>query len=285
MASSAVPTEVITIYNSALEHSNRGELELAIDEYRKAIKIHPDFVEAYNNIGEIYSRMGDHKQAISSYREALNIEKHYRVLLNIGVEYYNNRDLASALKFFNESLSLRPDFLEGNYYTGLIYYEQENYENAADYLSVVIRQDRKHLKANYLLSHIYYQWKDYHRTLQHLDNIKDIAEDKTFINRYYGFCYYYLGDYKKAVTFLTGALESHPVYSKFAQYLKGLTYENKMKEIDDIEKEISILEAKRQSAKLEIKDATRLSMLYIFNDENDRAEKLLISLKQEMGIK
>ncbi len=60
--------------------------------------------------------------AISSYMKALDIEKNNRVLLNLGVEYYNRRDYVTALKYFKESLSRDGEFLEGNFYTGMAYF-------------------------------------------------------------------------------------------------------------------------------------------------------------------
>jgi tetratricopeptide (TPR) repeat protein len=102
MKNTSVPTEAVAIYNHALELSNKGDTTTALQEYLKAIDIHPSFVEAYNNIGEIYSQMGKKKQAISTYMEALKIGKNYRVLLNLGVEHYNSKNYEIALNFFKE---------------------------------------------------------------------------------------------------------------------------------------------------------------------------------------
>jgi tetratricopeptide (TPR) repeat protein len=283
MYSSSVPKEAITVYNNALELSNRGDINKAMNEYRKALEIFPTFVEAYNNMGELYSRMGNKNEAISSYMEALKIDRSYRVLLNLGVEHYNNRNYESALTFFIESLSLNPDFLEGNFYTGMVYYNFKNYLEAEKYFRAVVKSDKKHLKANYLLAYIYYEFKDYKNTLKCLDNIKNIADDKLFLNRYYGFCYYHLKMYDKAVQFLTTALESSPEYEKFKEYLTGLTYENKVKEIGDIDKAIRELEQKLMKKKPDILEATRLSMLYIFQGRNNEAEKLLVSVKKKIA--
>jgi len=283
MKTSSVPREAINIYNHDLELSNKGDLDSAITEYRKAINIYPSFVEAYNNIGEIYSRLGRKESAISIYLDAMNIEKHYRVLLNLGVEYYHNKDFPAALRFFKEALAAKPDFIEGNFYTGMVYYDQKDYPAAKDFFTRVIMSDRKHLKANYLLSYIHYEWKEYEKTIEYLDIIRDIADNPSFINKYYGFCYYYLGDYRKAVNFLSTALEASPKYSQFKDYLVSLTYENKLKEIGDIDQAISGLENKMLTSQLEFKEATRLGMLYIFKGKNDKAEKLLMSLKQKLA--
>jgi len=278
-----VPREAISIYNSALELTNRGDLEKALAEYQRAIQIYPSFVEAYNNIGEVYAQLGKRDLAITSYLEALKIEKNSRSMLNLGVEYYNSKNYRKSLQYFRESVALNPDFLEGNFYAGLVCYSEKNYQEAEPFLLNTIRIDRKHLKANYLLSHIYYEWKEYKKALSCLDNIKDIADDKSFLHRYYGFCHYYLGNFELAVEHLTSALESKPQYKKFKKYLAGLTYEKKIKEIGDLGKAIKEMESSVMAGEPQIAEVTRLSMLYIFNGQSKKAEDLLLTVKQKQA--
>lgn len=282
MNTNAVPHEAVAIYNRALELSNRGDLQNAIEVYRQAISICPTFIEAHNNIGEIYSRTGDSDKAISSYKEALTIKKNSRVLLNIGVEYYKKEEYKIAFNFFKDSLSMNPDFLEANFYSAMVLYNLEKLKEAEVYFSKVVSIDKKHLKANYILSFIYYQWQDYKRTIQCLDNIKDTADDIQFMNKYYGFCYFHLGHYDMAVSHLNTALESTPHYTKFKEYLQSVNFENKLQEIGDIETAIAELEKKIMNEEHNDQEIKKLGMLYIFNGKNSKAEKLLQDLKDKM---
>ncbi len=283
MNSNSVPQEAVRIYNRALEMSSRGDLESAIIEYRRAIEIHPEFVEAYNNIGEIYSQLGKTETAMETYREALNIRKDQKVLLNIGVEYYNSRDYKEALEYFLDSVNINRKFPEGNFYTALTYYNLENLKKSEKYFKNVIKIDKKHVKANYLLSTIYYDWKDYRNAALCLENIMDSYEDRIFINKYYGFCCYFLGRYEESVKYLTEALKNQPNYKKYRKFLNSLTYENKMKEIDDIDREIEDLEKMIKFEKSNIREFTKLSMLYIFKGNNNKAEKLLLKAREKLA--
>lgn len=277
MRAVAIPTEAIGVYNQALSMASQGNYTSALTEYQRAINIYPQFIEAYNNIGEIYSQLGNPALAISSYMSALDIDRNYRVLLNLGVEFYNEGRYMQALPYFKESIVLNPDFLEGNFYVGMVYFNLKNYQDAEYYFTRVVQFDMKHHKANYFLSYIYYEWKQYAKVISCLDMIQDVSEDKMFINKYYGFCYYYLGDNKKAVEFLSKALENSPRYEVFREYLKTLTVENKLKEIGDLDKRIKEMESLLITGTLEVKDYTHLSMLYIFKGEYRKAEDLLTS--------
>ena len=275
MITSSVPREAVHIYNRALELSNQGNHEGAIEEYRRAIEAFPAFVAAHNNIGEIHARRGESDKAIAAYLEALKIEPHHRVLLNLGVEHYNRERYDKALDYCKKSLAREPQFIEGNYYAGLVCYNTNEYKKAEKYLREVIKNDGRHLKANYLLAHIYYEGKQYGKAVECLDRIRNLAEDRSFFNRFSGFCCFYLGRYDDAVAYLTEALECRPEYARFKQYLEKITYESKMKEIGDLGKAIRELEDELGNREPHVLDLTKLSMLYIFKGEYKKAEKLL----------
>jgi len=280
---SSLSTETIEIYNKALELSNQKKYEEALNSYRKAISLNPKFIEAYNNIGEIHSLMGNRELAIMSYNSALKYERNFKVLLNLGVEHYNTKDYKKALKLFEESTSKKSDFIEGHFYSAMVYYNLKNFKKSEKSFKAVIKLDPKHLKANYLLSYIYYEWKKYDKAIFHLDNIRDISDDKAFFNKYYGFCCYYLGRYKDAVEYLNTALKSQPKYDKYKSFLNSLTYEKKLKEFDDIDKTIKELEEKMLNKKPDFKEVTKLSMLYIFKGRNNEAEALLLKAKKKLA--
>ncbi len=143
----------------------------------------------------------------------------------------------------------------------------------------MLKTEKKHEKASYLLSYIYYEWKEYVKALACLENVRDTAGDRVFFNKYYGFCCYHTGSYDDAVNYLTTALESSPAHAKYKKYLKGLTYENKLRELGDLDGKIREIEATLMGDRTSIQEYTRLSMLYIFKGEYKKAEELLSARK------
>jgi len=59
-----------------------GNNEAAIDSYKKALKIKPDFAEAYNNMGIALNDKGDSEAAIETYKQAINIKPDYAAAWN-----------------------------------------------------------------------------------------------------------------------------------------------------------------------------------------------------------
>lgn len=62
-----------TYYNSGVTHSKKGELELAIKNYTKAIELKPDYADAYYNRGGAFLRLGEREKAKSDLATARNL--------------------------------------------------------------------------------------------------------------------------------------------------------------------------------------------------------------------
>ena len=55
----------------------RGNRDRAIRHLRKALRIDPDFAEAFNNLGTIYATGGDFSRAAKCYQRALEKNPEY----------------------------------------------------------------------------------------------------------------------------------------------------------------------------------------------------------------
>ncbi|MDE0016198.1 MAG: tetratricopeptide repeat protein [Candidatus Poribacteria bacterium] len=60
-------------YNRGLAHSKKGELELAIKNYTKAIELKPDYADAYYNRSKTWLRLGETEKAKSDMAAASSI--------------------------------------------------------------------------------------------------------------------------------------------------------------------------------------------------------------------
>ena len=62
-----------TYYNRGLAHGKKGELELAIADYTKAIELKPDYADAYYNRGGAWLRLGEREKAESDLATARHL--------------------------------------------------------------------------------------------------------------------------------------------------------------------------------------------------------------------
>ena len=63
----------------------------AIADYNKAIKMKPDFAEAYNNLGYVYFTQTEYKLAIKEFEKAVKLKPNYvSAHNNLGRAYINS---------------------------------------------------------------------------------------------------------------------------------------------------------------------------------------------------
>ncbi|HEX8129065.1 MAG TPA: tetratricopeptide repeat protein [Pyrinomonadaceae bacterium] len=76
-------------YNAGLSQAALGKPLEAINSFKEAIKIKPDYWEAHYNMGVAYSKLEDYPQAIAAFKKTLELnpdeaQAHY----NLGLAYY-----------------------------------------------------------------------------------------------------------------------------------------------------------------------------------------------------
>ncbi len=124
----------------------------AIGYFEEAVKVDPEYSEAYNNLGYAYQKAGDFEKAISYYKKALSnptyptAEKAY---YNMGFSYYRLGKFDSALNSFKEAIKRAPDLSLAYLGLALVYNAKGKYGDAstamtqAIKLSPVYRGDRE----------------------------------------------------------------------------------------------------------------------------------------------
>jgi cytochrome c-type biogenesis protein CcmH/NrfG len=92
---------------------DKGDLDSARDDHKRAIKISPHYAEVYYNMGNSLQRKGNFKGAIDSYESALKINpNHVQSYYNMGNALRDNDDLEAAIEKYKQVLKIKPDFVE-----------------------------------------------------------------------------------------------------------------------------------------------------------------------------
>lgn len=110
-------------YNTrGLSHAKNGEFDLAIADFRKAIKIASDYVEAYCNIGIVYDSKGKYDIAIENYNKAIQLRPDYAAAYNNrGVTFVEKGEFDLAMNDFNSAIELKRDYAKAYNNRGALY--------------------------------------------------------------------------------------------------------------------------------------------------------------------
>jgi Flp pilus assembly protein TadD len=69
------PNYTEAYYNRAVAANKIGEYQKAIADHQQAIKLKPNYAEAYGNLGLVYQTVGDKRQAIKHLKQAATLFK------------------------------------------------------------------------------------------------------------------------------------------------------------------------------------------------------------------
>jgi tetratricopeptide (TPR) repeat protein len=105
------PDNADYLYHLSLSYRFMERFDSAIITLQKIVKIDSCHSEAYNQLGEIYSRfLGDFDSGENYFRQAIKCDStNYTALENLGVLYGIARRPAEALHYFKEAYKLKPN--------------------------------------------------------------------------------------------------------------------------------------------------------------------------------
>ena len=149
-------------------HSSRA-YDLALEEFRTALHIDPNYYKAQYNMGNTFFAMERFEEAIIAWQKALIIEPQLEhAIYNIAFTYFTmglscpgperaRHYFDDAALEFQKAISMRPDNIDSHLHLGLTWYELECYDQAIDEYNKVIEADPDHSYAYYNLGNVYYE--------------------------------------------------------------------------------------------------------------------------------
>ncbi|MDA8691688.1 tetratricopeptide repeat protein [Candidatus Pseudothioglobus singularis] len=107
------PNSVVLYNISGASNAALKRFDAAIDSYKQALWIKPDYAEVHNNMGSVMKDKGDLNEAIDSYKQAIKIKPDYAVAYNNMANALKDKgDLAEALESYQQALRIKPDYAE-----------------------------------------------------------------------------------------------------------------------------------------------------------------------------
>ena len=102
-------------YNLGIVLSEQGEADQAIDHYRQAVALRPDYAEAHYNLGRLLVEHGQLNDAIAHYERAAAINPaDAEAQNNLGVTLFGIGRTDDAIAHYQKALEIRPDYAEAS---------------------------------------------------------------------------------------------------------------------------------------------------------------------------
>ncbi|MFZ1109035.1 MAG: tetratricopeptide repeat protein [Rhodomicrobium sp.] len=198
-------------FRGAMAAYDAGDYDRAISDYNQAIRLKPDYADAYNNRGNAYRAKGDNDRAIADYDQAIRLKPDYASAYNNrGASYNEKGDNDRAIADYDQAIRLKPDDASAYINRGNAYRAKGDNDRAiADYDQAI------RLKPDYASAYInrgnaYYDKGDNDRAIADYNQAIRLEPDDADAYNNRGAAWYGKGDYARAIGDYDRALQIDP---------------------------------------------------------------------------
>ena len=131
-------------YNQAKSASQQGQTEQAMEFYREAIRLDPEYGQALTGLGAILLMQKKYGEAQPLFEKALKLDpNHATALVNMSMIDQARGDKASALKRLQAVIARNPEYAEAHLNIGSLLASMRQHEQAIMHLSKAVELNPK----------------------------------------------------------------------------------------------------------------------------------------------
>ena len=154
-------------YNLAGIFHELEEFDASIQSYKNALLIEPDYAEAYNNLGNVFRESSQLDEAVESYKRAIKINPEYvEAYYSLGASFQELGKLEETVECFEQALKIRPNLTGIHNNLGNILRDLDRYDEAILSYKKAISFDSNFVEVYFNLGAVF-------QKLNQLDNAVD----------------------------------------------------------------------------------------------------------------
>jgi tetratricopeptide (TPR) repeat protein len=212
------------LYSAGRSLLEEGEYEKALPYFVEAIKINPNYAEAYFQIGYCLAKLGRYPEAIEPYREAIRIKpEDVDTLNNLCVAYGILGHYQEAIEFCKKAIQIRGDLPEAYNNLGWVYQRLGQYQEGIESCKKAIRLKPDFAMAHYNLGNNYVALKKFEDAIESFKQTIRIKFDYAEGHLNLGAAYNQMGRYEEAIESYKQAVRIKPGLAE-AHLNLGMTY-------------------------------------------------------------
>jgi spermidine synthase len=205
-------------------YETKGLIEESINAYKKITELEPKFAAAYGSLSVLYERVGRLDEAIEATQKVIELEPNlWLAHSTLGSLYLSKGEYGKAIKSLTRAIELQPNSPAPYYNLGIVYTQQGKYSEAADAFKQTIKVAPNFDTAYLNLAKLYVE-----RNIQ-LDEAIQLARQAAMLNQsaeaysVLALAYFKKGMYKEALREIDKAINLAPdekIYQEFRRRIE-----------------------------------------------------------------
>jgi protein O-mannosyl-transferase len=203
---------------------NRGEIHKALEHYKEALQIKPDYVQAYTNLGMALDSLGRISEAIFSYKEALKINPSNEIILcNLASTLCNQGESEEAIKYYSRALQTNPESIEAHLGISEVLIHQDKLDEAIAHMYFAHQLEPDNYQVRNNLGVILARQGKYGEAINYFKKLLYKTPESECVDIYnnLGMIYLKQGVIEDAIEYFNKALEIDPDFPE-AHYNLGI---------------------------------------------------------------
>lgn len=161
-----------------LGYADKGQYHEAIDDFKAALEIQPDYAEAIINRADVYGVTGQYKQALADFSKALKIKPDFAdAYYNRGIVHLAMNRLDLAINDFTTAINIEPDMADAFNNRGVVFLAKKEYQKAFIDFTQAVKINRNHAHAYYNRGRIYNIYQQYDAAIEEFNQALKIKPD------------------------------------------------------------------------------------------------------------
>jgi tetratricopeptide (TPR) repeat protein len=219
--------DALEAYELGTKYKFERNYKKAIDEFKKSVELYPEYGEAWNDMGVIYTDYtNEQDKAIECFNKAISIKDYNTkefAYLNLGTAYQNKGMYDKAIEVLMKAMEINPEFPKSYNDLGVILFLKEEYDEALKNFLKAIELNKDYAKAYYNVACIYGRRKEYNKAIENLKQCIKSNPQMLSAQHYLAICLIQINKIEEAKFQLEEILKMDPENKKALQLLKKLS--------------------------------------------------------------
>jgi Flp pilus assembly protein TadD len=166
-----VPKAAVELYEKGLDAASRGDSEKAIEQFKRAVSVYPEFGLALNQLGVQYLKRGELDNAEEALIRAVKLlPDTAETTLNYGIVLLQKKKFAEAETQLRDAVKKNDQAFTAHLYLGItLIYVKKLQEAESELQRAITLGGTKSGQAHYYLGGLYWQARNYRQAADELE--------------------------------------------------------------------------------------------------------------------
>ena len=134
------PNSSLAHYILGVAYGKLGSYSDATVEFQQAIKLKPDYIDAWNNLGWAYSQSGKFAEAVDAFQQLIKFgPNNPQIWSNLGGAQAGQGHEADAIAAYQMAIQLKPDYADAHFNLGAAYANQGKLVDAVNSFQLAVK--------------------------------------------------------------------------------------------------------------------------------------------------